>query len=271
MRPKTGKFVVCNYCGEEYYRAKYNYSRKYCSQKCYYASRTSSEETRQKLCEYCYNKFTIKFKSQIRKRKYCSSKCATLSQKTGNVKNCLECNVELYSPKRENRKFCSVKCHNIFQTNEVIKMCVECNQNFVSRKYQNRIYCSVKCLCRHNNKTGVSFKRRMNTKPEQAVSKILENLNISFIMQKRLITEHSCKYYDFYIPSMHLLLEVDGVYWHGKGIPKNELSSTQKHNKENDDMKTLLALQQGYTLKRIWGDEITEENVKEVLCLAQLS
>ena len=63
------------------------------------------------------------------------------------------------------------------------------------------------------------------------------------------------KLYDFYIPSNNTLIEVDGVYWHGKNKKLNELNKTQLKNHKNDKIKTRLAKKHGYNLIRIWEDE----------------
>jgi very-short-patch-repair endonuclease len=73
--------------------------------------------------------------------------------------------------------------------------------------------------------------------------------------------ELSGKFYDFYIPEKHLLIEVDGIYWHGRNI-KN-LNETQKRIRINDWTKNILARVSGYKLIRFWEDEIGECNVSK--------
>ena len=65
--------------------------------------------------------------------------------------------------------------------------------------------------------------------------------------------------YDFYIPSKNTLIEIDGIYWHGKGIDDAKLNETQKRNRLNDNRKTCIAKENGYDLIRIWEDEIEDK------------
>lgn len=104
----------------------------------------------------------------------------------------------------------------------------------------------------------VDYLHRKNkvSKPEIKLGKILDGLGISFIPSFPLEN----KIYDFCIPSKRLLIEMDGIYWHGKGLLDAELNDVQLHNRKNDDIKNRLARKNGYTIRRIWEDEISEES-----------
>ena len=90
------------------------------------------------------------------------------------------------------------------------------------------------------------------TKPEIEVFEILTNNKIIFETQY----EFKGRYFDFAIPSKKILLEVDGVYWHGKDVSDNELNETQQRTRENDKYKNILVESSDWTLIRIWEDEI---------------
>ena len=66
------------------------------------------------------------------------------------------------------------------------------------------------------------------------------------------------KLYDFYIPSTNTLIEVDGIYWHGKHKNLEDLNDTQMKVRKNDEIKNRLANENGYTLIRIWEDEVKD-------------
>lgn len=90
------------------------------------------------------------------------------------------------------------------------------------------------------------------TKPELAVRGILINHNIEFQTQY----EFKGRYFDFAIPLKKILIEVDGIYWHGKDLKDIELNETQQRTRENDIYKNMLVESSDWTLIRIWEDEI---------------
>ena len=98
------------------------------------------------------------------------------------------------------------------------------------------------------------------TKPEQLVYQLLLDNNINFIFQ----FEFKGRYFDFAIPSKKILLEVDGVYWHGKNVSDNELNESQQRTRENDKYKNMLVESSDWTLIRIWEDEIKDFNFSKL-------
>lgn len=105
-----------------------------------------------------------------------------------------------------------------------------------------------------NNK--LSFK---NTKPELETKAILNKYGIKFEMQKRINSNNGIKYYDFYLPDYNLLIEVDGIFYHGKNIKDEDLKyDIQKQCRKNDKYKNKLALEKGFTLLRVWQDELNK-------------
>ena len=62
------------------------------------------------------------------------------------------------------------------------------------------------------------FKEIVVSKPEIKVAKQLNEIGIRFIQQKEILNG---KYYlDFYIPSLKLVIECNGDYWHN--LPKRK-------------------------------------------------
>lgn len=68
-----------------------------------------------------------------------------------------------------------------------------------------------------------------------------------------------------YLLNKNILIEVDGIYWHGKGVKDDKLNETQTKSRINDKFKNAIAEQNNIKLIRIWEDEITEEKVEELL------
>lgn len=105
-------------------------------------------------------------------------------------------------------------------------------------------------------------KKSKNTTPERKVQNILKELKIKFTTQH----EVGGKFYDIYIPSKNVLIEVDGDYWHGKDIEYLDKNKVQKKAFVNDLNKDGIATLHGYTLFRIWESEITKGKIKKMLC-----
>lgn len=102
---------------------------------------------------------------------------------------------------------------------------------------------------------------KTNTKPEREFKEILDSNDIkykqSFFLDKKI--------YDFYLPEYNTLVEVDGVYWHGKGLDDNVLNETQLKNRKNDAIKNKIAKDNSYELIRIWGDEVKQFNINKII------
>jgi len=178
------------------------------------------------------------------------------------------------------QKYCSVSCKNLQRTKNAtqINNCLYCDKEFIVytsliKYYEGKInigsYCSRKCLCKSNiekNQINGSL-NGTNTKPELKFKQILDEHNVSHIFQH--VIEYKggktpYKVYDFYIPHKNILIEIDGIYWHGKDKGYNDLNETQKRNRINDRVKNKLAMEKGYTLYRIWEDEIDKFNINNL-------
>lgn len=90
------------------------------------------------------------------------------------------------------------------------------------------------------------------TGPETRLGLILEELDIYFFSQK-IIKD---KIFDYYIPKINLLIEVDGDYWHGYGKEYSELNEIQKRSVRNDRDKDIIAKGLGYDIIRFWEHDI---------------
>lgn len=78
------------------------------------------------------------------------------------------------------------------------------------------------------------------TSIEIKCASFLSENNIEYVSQFVLITEKCSWVFDFYIPSMNLLIEIDGEYWHSKPMQINR-----------DVLKTNAAKNLGYRLLRL--------------------
>lgn len=142
---------------------------------------------------------------------------------------------------------------------KIQKNCNFCGVKFEVTKCNNRRkYCSYWCAINDN----FGFDPLKKTEPEKKFELLLQTQHIGYKSPYPL----KGKLYDFYIPSKNTLIEIDGIYWHGKGLSDSELNETQTKNRINDKIKTCIAHENGYTLIRIWEDEIGDICVSKYFC-----
>lgn len=106
--------------------------------------------------------------------------------------------------------------------------------------------------------------------PEYGTSKLetkfannfLKKLGIEF--QTQFKAESIGRYYDFYIPSANLIIEIDGDYYHSFNILYENMSPMQKKNKRVDKDKDKWAKEHKISLMRIWEHDINN-NPEEVM------
>lgn len=151
------------------------------------------------------------------------------------------------------KKFCCKKCVRDHQKSLRLRRdCKLCGKTFVVVQKKVR-FCCHRCSVIYYLKYG-----NRQSKPEKRIAEILSELGITHVQSFHLEN----KVYDFFIPSRNLLLEVDGVYWHGRD--KSNLNDLQRKNIQNDEFKNKLAKKRGYDMLRICEDEV--ENVSKYFC-----
>jgi len=139
------------------------------------------------------------------------------------------------------------------------------NKNALGHKVTDDVkkILSDSTIRQHQNNKG-NYK---DTKPEIKSEKILEENNINYKKQFRL----GNRLFDFYLPDYNILIEVDGIFYHGKNIKDEDLKyDIQKKSRKIDKLKDKIALDNGYKLFRVWEDELykLEELINnELKCL----
>lgn len=107
---------------------------------------------------------------------------------------------------------------------------------------------------------GVTLKKnasKMSTKmtwPEREFKKLLKELKVSFEVQKIV----GNKIFDFYIPHVNMLIEIDGDYYHANPEKFNleNINKMQARNVRNDIFKDGLAAGLGFGLERVWENDL---------------
>jgi len=95
-----------------------------------------------------------------------------------------------------------------------------------------------------------------DTSIELKLQKFLDDLNITYEKHKYLFISHAYQC-DLFIPSLNLVLEADGKYWHNYPT-----------GREIDKIRTKELLEQGFKVIRLWEDDINNmslEDFKELI------
>jgi very-short-patch-repair endonuclease len=233
-------------------------------------------------CILCGVEFSFKRRGDKPDRKLCGNECKFKYQKintprprSGFNKECKNCGNMFYVQQNQsNYKFCSVKCVNENKIGKPLQgkktrhnfkfTCKECGvikHNQQLNRILNAKFCSHTCRAINYLKSNTT-----KTKPESLFENILQKNNISYEYQYRLEN----KIYDFYIPRKKLLIEIDGIFWHAKDyherlVEFEELRYTQQHVVRNDEIKTRIAIDNGFKLIRIWETDVETFNISELL------
>ena len=216
-----------------------------------------------KPCSVCGK--SLEYQSQksyryaIKHNNKCKS-CHDDSRKDRENRNCIICGGPFECLKKSKRKFCSLKCHydsGLQKYERKVKYCKFCKTKIYYLDWELKFHPKNFCSCKCNYAYQVLSGQKRKTKPEIRMEKILK----SFFPNTQYNFELGGKFYDFYIPEKHLLIEVDGIYWHGRDVKKLDL--TQKRVRINDRFKNILATECGYKLLRFWEDEIEEKYVSK--------
>lgn len=232
--------------------------------------RSDKKPREPKQCLTCGEMFVWKQKET---QKFCSNACSQASRRNGDVKPCAECGTPVYRQPNQLKnvkgddRYCGKECQDAAHAKRLLKNdyklaeCHFCGDEFQTT-YHRRKFCSVACSSRHNLKEINSKPpAAIDTKPEREMAALLDELGINYETQKQLQWEYGWKYFDFYLTDFNILLEVDGTYWHAKGLSINELNEQQIRTRENDELKAVIAAEKGYKLIRIWSDEINVTNL----------
>ena len=91
---------------------------------------------------------------------------------------------------------------------------------------------------------------------DKFAKEFLDELGVRYVRQFKAASIG--RYYDFYLPDDHLLIEVDGDYYHSYGKLYEDMSPMQKHNNRVDRQKDRWALINGIPLMRIWEHDINK-------------
>ena len=138
-----------------------------------------------------------------------------------------------------------------------IKMKQPLKKKILKNKKENTINKNNNC----NNK--ITSKNVGSSKLEVYFqNNFLDKLNIKYKKQYHAVDIG--RFYDFYIPSHRILIEIDGNYWHSnpKFYNNNNINAIQKRNKKIDEIKNNWANNNNFILLRFWEYDILNNSKK---------
>lgn len=272
----------------------------YCSTECQYEGYREKKSSRIKAnCIFCNNDFEdTEYRINMVGKKYCSRKCKDTHQKElyqgeGNPVYGQEHSEEwktLQSErvakmweseeyrqkvkdgqekfKKENGHWCGTDEYSKNKRKETWMETYGVDHNWKDEEVRRK--CEETCIERYGKKSiliaNEALWKTSSTGIENKIYEILNNNGIDF--KKQFIVyydENKYKVYDFHLPKYNLLIEADGIYWHGHPLFFNLLNETQLINVENDKFKNKLAKEKGYSLIRFWGNDIKESGFEKIL------
>lgn len=215
----------CAYCGKEFRTATDD--NRFCSQVCYDTARASRIKKR---CGICGRDF-FTYRCYDSRYKQCSREC---SEQRGRNGTCLRCGKTFRYSRTETRSYCSETCRRP----PVIKQCQTCGGNFrpTPSVANNRRFCSFRCYRRFTGETSI----------EKTTRHLLEQSGLEFSPEFNI---NQRDVFDFYVPSLNLLIECDGDYWHSR-----------PNAKKRDAIKNARARQAGYDVVRFSESVILSES-----------
>lgn len=179
------------------------------------------------------------------------------------VRICPRCGQE-FRPTSVESRYCSLRCGrqaavDMRRANgefgdPVIFNCEECGKEVVdSPSRTDRRFCSQKCAAPSRMRSMAS---KGATSIEMAVYQALESLGVDFLRQHVIGTWAV----DAYVPSLDLVIECQGDYWHcnPKVFPDGPESDIQRKGVERDRRRRRWFEARGYRYIELWESDINE-------------
>jgi G:T-mismatch repair DNA endonuclease (very short patch repair protein) len=96
-----------------------------------------------------------------------------------------------------------------------------------------------------------------DTSIEVKIQNFLKELNIPFLTHQYMEIEHGYQC-DILVPSINLVIECDGDWWHGNREKYPDLTYWQLEQVERDILRTEELKQSGFKILRLWEKDIKE-------------
>jgi G:T-mismatch repair DNA endonuclease (very short patch repair protein) len=266
---------VCNNCSKIFPVRSHGIRNKSCSYECSVEFRTNSIE---RQCETCGKELGPLHPSST--RRFCDRVCSGKSMEVRVMMTCMQCHEE-----KEMRPSqaawaiftCSGKCLLAYRkTNEAYRLQRNANLSAaIKTKWSKEVAWAKAARLRLSKRSSDLMKEWNHNKPSSAEAlliSILDEIAFAYDTQHQVQSDmYGCvKCYDFLLPTLNVLVEVHGTYWHAdprKYPDRNKWTHTQRHNRANDEMKATIALVEAkQRLLIVWEEDLVNdrESVKHM-------
>ncbi len=236
--------LTCLTCKKEFKSKDYKvkYKRKFCSHKCYGESLKGRDMSWCKTgknvnCIVC-GKSVYRCNAHLQKQPkiYCSKECSPLTRRTCSDETILKA----FTKEKLTLKEIYKKYHgHQIPVNKILK------ENGITKE---------DIRCRANKRIGANTKKHRkyqkfpskDTSIELKIQNFLKKLRIEFFTHQHMNIKHSYQC-DIFIPSINLVIECDGDYWH-----------KYPTGRDIDHIRTSELLKKGFKVLRLWEFEIRE-------------
>ena len=208
-------------------------------------------------------------------RTYCSLSCYRTSErpnrKNGQIVPCSHCKADVYVRKSllEERTdhFCCQEHYFVWWgRNKDVYTCCICEKTFKwspSRKFQNNVkYCSLQCRDKDPQRTEmlILMNQKQQTMRQSSIETIgyamLDDLGIEYLPQ-HMIAKKFCV--DAFVPSLGIVIQFDGDYWHGNSAKFDVLDERQLKRSRLDFSQDRYMKKCGYQVLRVWESTIKKQ------------
>jgi very-short-patch-repair endonuclease len=159
------------------------------------------------------------------------------------------------SPKTEFKKGCTPHNKGTGKKYGIKLTCKTCREEYIRTKSKGVIYCSTKCKTEDYKNKGqfsrmgtISVSKQGNGRESSIEVKLYNELERRGLLFEKQYVVDNRFVVDAYVPSLNLMIEADGKYWHG--LP---------HNIERDRKKDKYLKSKEYKILRIPEDVINNE------------
>lgn len=102
-----------------------------------------------------------------------------------------------------------------------------------------------------------------DTKIEVKIQNFLKLLHIEFLTHY-YISEITHRYRcDIFIPSIKIIIEADGCYWHGCKLCNKNINKFQEEQIKEDEIRTKELQEKGYRVIRLWEHDIKKMELND--------
>lgn len=208
-------------------------------------------------------------------RKYCSLGCfrtgPRILLKKGEYRKCIICSREIYVIKArlDSNNFCSKPCHDVYQSKKISIKCIICDKDFLlspSTVKRGVRYCGISCRnkCEKWKRNSViqanivQCRKIGLNKLELLGQSIIKSLNLpyeeQFLLEDRFLV-------DIFIPSLKVVIQWDGDYWHGyrKIGDLNPLTDRQRKRSNLDKSQDKYLSNREYKILRFWEHDVKND------------